>query len=327
MLDYKVAEVKTKHNRHLALLGLLALLSVCSVIACRPEPPAILVFSATPPEINIGESTTLKWVVKGATAVSIDQGIGDVADSGSIVLSPAKTVAYNLTAVNDGVTTSKSVVVTVSVAPPVLDKTAPVIGSISASSENETSVVITWITDELSTGQVEYGENVDYGTTATSEEGLISNHSISLSNLMPDTTYHYRVRSKDKAGNEALSADYTFTTPAPKSPYSLELRWCEWGRKTVGSAITLGPQVEKKYLFIKGSVCNSSRSTLRGVACTMNCWSGTNFVKFEVYVHPSPLLPGQYLDFDIQTADDPTVDNVTIEFTDILGRQIEVIKK
>ncbi|HEX7364128.1 MAG TPA: hypothetical protein VF366_03065, partial [Dehalococcoidia bacterium] len=63
------------------------------------------------------------------------------------------------------------------------------------------------------------------------------------------------------------------------------------------------------------------------VICTMNCWSGSTIVKYEVYVHRSSVLPGQVFSFNIETADDPTVDNVTVDFADSVGRDITVIKQ
>ena len=324
-----MTRMKTNPNRYIILWCGLALLLVYPSISCRPEPPAILLFSATPSEIIQGEPTTLKWAIKDATAVTIDQGIGEVAAAASIELSPGKTMAYTLTATNAGGTVSKSVVVTVSVPPPPPpDTTPPVIKNISALAETQTKAVITWATNEPGTSQVEYGKTTGYGLAATSDE-LTTTHSITLTGLEPDTTYHYRVKSQDKAGNEASSADDTFTTAAPKSPYSLELQLLEWGRRTEGMDYGFGvsPTERKKYLFIKGTVRNNSRASLRAVICTMNCWSGKTLVKYEVYVHHSPVLPGQVFNFDIQTADDPTVDNVTIEFADSLGKEIEVIKK
>jgi PKD repeat protein len=320
-----MAGMKTKPRWYIVLLVCLALLSVYSFISCRPVPPAIILFNATQSEINSGQSTTLKWDIKDAASVTIDQGIGEVAATGSAELSPAKTIAYTLTATNAGGTVSKSVVIYVNPPPPPpTDTTPPVIKNVSTSSETETSAVITWATNEPGSSQVEYGKTTEYGLTATSDE-LTTAHSITLSGLEPNTTYHYRVKSKDKAGNEASSTDYSFATAVPKSEYSLELQSLEWGRRTGGSSSI--PVEGIKYLFVKCTVRNTSRGSLRGVICTMNCWSGNTLVKYEIYVHRSPTLPGQVFNFDIQTDDDPTVDNVTVDFADSLGREIEVTKK
>src|SRR5690606_14906665 len=40
-------------------------------------------------------------------------------------------------------------------------------------------------------------------------------HSQPLTGLLPGTTYHYRVLSRDAAGNLATSADFSFVTVAP----------------------------------------------------------------------------------------------------------------
>jgi hypothetical protein len=321
-----MAVMKTKPGWYIALLACLALLSVGSFISCRPVPPAIALFSATPSEINLGQSATLKWDIKDATSVTIDPDIGEVAATGSVELSPTKTIAYTLTAVNAGGTVSRAVVIYVNPPlPPPADTTPPVIKNISASSETETGAVITWTTNEPGSSQVEYGQTTEYGLTATSDV-LTTTHSITLSGLEPNIEYHYRVKSKDKAGNEASSKDYSFATAVPKSEYTLELQSLEWGRRgdiSVGSVVIPGVQ----YLFVKGTMRNTSRGSLKGVICTMNCWSGDTLVKYEIYVHRSPTLPGQYFDFDIQTDDDPTVDNVTVDFADSLGREIVVTQK
>ncbi len=94
------------------------------------------------------------------------------------------------------------------------DNTPPSITNISASDITETSATITWATDEPATSQVEYGETADYGLSTTLDEELVTSHSVSLSGLEPNTIYHFRVKSKDEAGNEAASEDKTFTTSA-----------------------------------------------------------------------------------------------------------------
>ena len=41
---------------------------------------------------------------------------------------------------------------------------------------------------------------------------MVTTHSQTLNGLKPNTTYHFRVKSTDAAGNPAVSEDYTFTT-------------------------------------------------------------------------------------------------------------------
>ena len=321
--------IKAKPGRCIAIFCSLALLLLCSTVACRPEPPEIVIFGATPPEINPGQSTNLKWGIRGATSITIDQGIGEVSTTGSVEVSPSKTIAYTLTATNAGGTVSKSVVVYVNPPPaPPVDTTPPVIKNILASSESDTSAVISWTTNEPSNSHVDYGTTVEYGLNATSDE-LTDAHSINLSGLEPDTAYHYRVKSKDEAGNEASSADNTFFTAQEKSSYSVEPLSLEWGRRSVDLSFGSGvwPIEGEKYLFVKGTLRNTSNAILRTMICSMNCWKDDTLVKYEVYVHHGPALPGYVFDFDIQTSDDPTVNNVTVDFADSQGRDIEVTGK
>jgi hypothetical protein len=100
-----------------------------------------------------------------------------------------------------------------------LDITAPVISQVSATGITQTSATITWTTDEAATSQVEYGLSDQYGSATTLDATTVTSHSVNLTGLTAGTTYHYRVKSQDASTNEAISADYTFTTSSiPVTP-------------------------------------------------------------------------------------------------------------
>jgi YD repeat-containing protein len=93
------------------------------------------------------------------------------------------------------------------------DTTAPAISSVAAVGVTRTSATINWTTDENSDSQVEYGvEGTGYGQSTALNPALVTAHSQSLSGLRPATVYHYRVKSKDAAGNLRVSGDFSFTT-------------------------------------------------------------------------------------------------------------------
>jgi len=94
------------------------------------------------------------------------------------------------------------------------DTTPPNISSISSGTPGQTSATITWTTNEASDSQVEYGLTTGYGSSTTLDTSLITSHSVGLSILTANTTYHYRVKSKDTDGNLATSSDNTFITAA-----------------------------------------------------------------------------------------------------------------
>ena len=79
--------------------------------------PVINSFSAVPPIIDAGDSTSLSWNVSNATSVTIDQGVGPVASAGSTPVSPAATTSYTLTATNASGWSSVTIPVVVGAAP------------------------------------------------------------------------------------------------------------------------------------------------------------------------------------------------------------------
>ena len=90
--------------------------------------------------------------------------------------------------------------------------TPPVLSAIAASSITVSSAKITWTTDKASDSQVEYGLTTGYGLVTPLNTSLVTSHSQPLSGLAPNTRYHYRVKSRDAAGNLAVSRDFTFKT-------------------------------------------------------------------------------------------------------------------
>ena len=90
-----------------------------------------------------------------------------------------------------------------------------VISDVQATNVGDTDATITWLTNYQGDAQVEYGTDVVYGSINTLHPALVLSHSIELTNLTPDTTYHFRVLSHDAGGNLVTSGDFSFTTPVP----------------------------------------------------------------------------------------------------------------
>ncbi len=76
-----------------------------------------------------------------------------------------------------------------------------------------TKAVITWETDKQSDSSVEYGTTTEYGLIAGTSE-FATKHTVTLSGLSPQTTYHFRVVSTDAFNAKGKSGDNSFTTPA-----------------------------------------------------------------------------------------------------------------
>ena len=98
------------------------------------------------------------------------------------------------------------------------DATPPAISGVNASGVTATAATISWATDEAANSQVEYGLTTAYGSVTALDGTMVTAHTVPLSGLTAGNRYHYRVRSRDQAGNLATSSDATFTTPDSTAP-------------------------------------------------------------------------------------------------------------
>jgi hypothetical protein len=107
------------------------------------------------------------------------------------------------------------------------DTTPPVVSAVSASNISQNGANISWTTNEAADSQVEYGTSSAYGSSTALNTTLDTSHTQVVAGLNANTTYHYRVKSRDAAGNLATSGDLTFVTPgapdtaAPSVPAGL----------------------------------------------------------------------------------------------------------
>lgn len=90
----------------------------------------------------------------------------------------------------------------------------PVISLVTPSSISYYSATISWTTDTASDTQVDYGPLPTYGSSTTLNPSLVVSHSQALSGLAPGSLFHYRVKSRDAAGRQTVSGDFTFSTLA-----------------------------------------------------------------------------------------------------------------
>jgi uncharacterized cupredoxin-like copper-binding protein len=93
--------------------GGLSASATTSVTSTAASSAMVIRFDATPTNITAGQSSQLTWVTQGATSVSINQGVGNVAATGSTTVTPTVTTVYTLTAVgpNGSVTATATVTV------------------------------------------------------------------------------------------------------------------------------------------------------------------------------------------------------------------------
>jgi hypothetical protein len=104
------------------------------------------------------------------------------------------------------------------------DSVTPIISNLTATGASQSTLNISWSTNEVSDTQVEYGATTAYGTAVPLASALVTSHSMQLAGLLPGTTYHYRVKSRDAAGDLAVSADSTAQTLLIPAPATVNLK-------------------------------------------------------------------------------------------------------
>ncbi len=131
-----------------------------------------------------------------------------------------------------------------------------VIRSVQATRITQTTAEITWFLSGYGTGQVEYGTTTAYGLFSKPDTSSYWFHIEQLTNLTPNTLYHYRVISSNISGQKTVSADHTFTTKPPILPTPILEKqiFTAVEDKTIGVA---GEQEDTQTLKVDNSPMNN----------------------------------------------------------------------
>jgi hypothetical protein len=157
---------------------------------------------ATPTNIMAGESATLNWATLNADSVSIAPGVGAVAKSGNIAVSPTTTTNYTITATGAGGASTDSCNLTVTVTPGQLPRIIRFSGIPPTISSGQTSTLL-WVV-----------ENAD---TVTINQG-VGNVSIDgTQDVSPAATTVYTLTATNKTGSvQATTTINVNVVPPPK---------------------------------------------------------------------------------------------------------------
>lgn len=182
----------------------LLLLAVMFIASCTGGPititgpsqlPVINSFNASPASISAGESSSLNWTVTSASTVSIDQGIGNVALTGTRSVAPAANTIYTLTASSSaGSVTASTQVIVSGVPSPPAPAALPVINSFTASPSSISlggSTSLSW--------------NVSNATSVAIDNGVGPVSSAGTTIVSPATSTNYILTATNAAGWTSLT--------------------------------------------------------------------------------------------------------------------------
>jgi hypothetical protein len=143
----------------------------------------------------------------------------------------------------------------------------PAISGISTST-SAGQATITWITDQPSSSQVNYGLTASYGSSSPVNSSLVTSHSVTLNTLIPDTNYHFQVISSNECLRETASADNTFFSPpapdllvtsitAPASASTGNSFNVSWVETNIGTASATNEWEDYVYLCSSTNPCET----------------------------------------------------------------------
>jgi len=165
-----------------------------TVTVIQPGPSAT--FTASPPSIPSGQSSTLSWTTTNATSVSIDNGLGAQPLNGSLGVTPATTTTYTLTATGSGGTIMRQATVTVLPLPTITFTASP--SSITAGQ----SSTLSWSTTNATS------VTIDHGIGAQPTSGSLA--------VTPSLTTTYTLTATGPGGT--ATAARTISVSAPNAP-------------------------------------------------------------------------------------------------------------
>ncbi len=169
---------------------------------------------SSPTNVSLGKITFVPTIV-GSTTVSFDTVLSKIIRHGSVedILNTPQNVTYQFMSATSAPTptTTPGGTPTPTGTP---STNGPRITNISTDNKAQTSITITWRTDVSATSQVEYRLTSvsTFLNRTTIDTNLVTNHSVNISGLTPNTKYTYRVISKGSNGVETISQEKSFTT-------------------------------------------------------------------------------------------------------------------
>ena len=157
-----------------------------------------LSFSASAKTVTLGGSSTLRWSSSNATSVSIDQGIGSVATSGTHSVSPTSTTIYTITATGPGGSVSAQETVTVGdTKPPPSVRLSSSPSAITSGSRS----TLSWSSSNATS------VSIDQGIGLVSTSGTYS--------VSPTSTTTYTITATGAGGTDTDRETVTVNEPPP----------------------------------------------------------------------------------------------------------------
>ena len=252
----------------IAVVGLVALFAACgSTTSPGPSIPSIQAFTASPPSIQAGQSSTLSWSVTGATAVSISPGVGTVTGT-SVSVSPTSTTSYTLTATNASGSITATLAVTVGSA------AGPTIQSFVASPpsiQGGQSSTLSWSVTGATSVSIDQGLGTVAGTSVSVSPTSTTAYTLTATNASGSSTATVTVTVTATGSSPSIQA-FTSSPSSIQSGQSATLSWSVTGATSLsispgvgtvaGISVSVSPTSTTAYTLTATNAFGSSTATV-----------------------------------------------------------------
>ena len=280
--------------------------------------PKLVSFTSSPRVITSGETSTLSWEIEGETTeVSIDQGVGDVTGSSSIMVSPTKTTTYTITVISSGGSVSSKAAVYVK--PKIISFTA-----------NPTTVApntiskLSWRIDGEPT-EISIDQGVGDVTGLTEVEvspRTTTTYKITASNNHGSVKETVKVNVKDVPVITSFTASDTIVT----SGESTVLRWRVTGSDSLSLETNTGSSTPTTET-VTGSSKRVRPTVTTTYTLTATNSTGTTTATVKVYVlkitsftaNPSSIVSGDSSELSWEIEGEPTEISINRDVGNVTG--------
>ncbi len=158
------------------------------------------------------------------------------------------------------------------------DTTPPAISNADAQAASGGTATVSWRTDELADSRVDYGTTPSSLTGSEQRSERVTDHTVGLTGLSPGTTYYYRLRSTDAAGNAAsfplaAAPPLSFTTPPTTTTGAVtDTSTADFAAGQVGAGTQLAETADGE-LTLRPTVGEEFRGTSLPSGWLTNLWS------------------------------------------------------
>ncbi len=179
------------------------------------------------------------------------------------------------------------------------DISPPTVIDVNVSNITESNATVEWNTDEPAISELEYWSTDPSDSISLLDVELTTSHNFKLTELEPDTTYHFRIKAKYASQSQAISEMVgTFTTLSTTSiGLNIGRHAPDFTLRNIDGESVMLSEFQGKLVVLNFwlTSCGACRSEIPHIQAVFNKWSSDELVILTVNVRGSVSLIQRYI--------------------------------